>query len=178
MAENDAAEALARWLAEPDAQRDHAEDPYEHVTARAAEIAAFALGLRDAPREQWREHDLVTLDLMYRELAESTARPRVMAIAFAEEWLKLRATADPAALLAGLAQADRKFAGLVLTADELKMLRGERDFEAVRVVAALALRCGALDLEPCDHPLARDQASTLEAAWELLRKARSRYRSK
>jgi hypothetical protein len=154
-------------------------DPLEHVAARAAEIAAFATALRDAPRGSWPEHDLVTLARLYAVLAEQTDRQNTQAVAAAASWLQARTTADTQALLDALAAVDRAFRGLVLDADELKMLRGSssQKFEAKRVVAALALRCGALGFKKCQAPLTVANASTLDAAVNSLKAATQRYRS-
>jgi hypothetical protein len=178
MGPNEAAAALARWLDQPDLECEASGDPYEHVVARADAIAAFALSLRNASPERWRSHDLHTLDKMYSELVESADRAKAMAVAVAAEWLEQRKTADPAVLLAKLAEADRRFGRLLPSPDELQMLRGERGFEATRVVAALALRCGALGDEQCDEPLSAAYASTLDSKFDAIKSALKRYRVK
>jgi hypothetical protein len=176
-----AADELADMLDRDDVpQPEDGGDPYEHVVARADAIAAFAAGLRDAERGTWPAHDLVTLDKMYKELAERADRSKVLAVAAAADWLTSRETADPSALVKSLAVADRSFGRLNLTDAELAMLRGVDDpthkFGELRVVAALALRCGALGQGECPTPLDEAYESTLDDATDALKKARRRYR--
>jgi hypothetical protein len=171
-----AADQLAAWLKQPDLPADPLTgDPFGHVLPQLAEIIAFATAMRNTPRSEWKDHELATLDRMYRELAGRADRTKVVAISVVDDWLKQRQTADPAALLRDLEAGDSRFARLPLAPEELRMLR-ESDFEATRVTAALALRRGALGFPEVDSPLAAGYASALDQAFNALKAAKKRFR--